>query len=154
MLQDGRTMYYKLGGRLDLAEKRRRMLRFHYAEMELMEILAGWSETMIYIPLRVGVGQHIWDQARHCHAIAWALRNLKHLPGRVVTAQAPSDAFVRFCERLWRTQDPALRMVGLYKVLLPHVIAHQQSYIEVTDPLGDMFSIQTLQQCVATHTAQ
>jgi hypothetical protein len=47
-----------------------------------------------------------------------------------------------------------LRVVGLYKVLLPHVVAHQQSYVEVTDPLGDMFSIQTLQQCVATHTAQ
>ncbi|MER3406158.1 MAG: hypothetical protein C4289_14185 [Chloroflexota bacterium] len=72
--------YPKLGGRMDLAEKRRRMAHFHFVEMELMEILASWSETMVYIPVRAGVGQHIWEQALHYERISWALKNLK-IPG-------------------------------------------------------------------------
>jgi hypothetical protein len=106
---------------------------------------------MIYIPVRAAVGQHIWDQARHCQSMAWSLRNLKLT--RVVRAQAPADEFVRFCERLWQTTDPALRVVGLYKVLKPRLIAAQQAYAEATDPLGDMFSLHVVQQCSAQHTA-
>src|SRR5919197_1729196 len=148
-----RSQFYpKLGGRMDLAEKRRRMAQSHYVEMELMEILASWSETMISIPVRAGVGQHIWEQALHCERIAWALKNLKYL-GRVLRTQAPSDEFVRLCERVWATQDPALRLTGLYKVIKPALIQAYQGYIEATDPLADMFSAQVLSECIAQHTA-
>lgn len=144
--------YPKLGGRMDLAEKRRRMAHFHFVEMELMEILASWSETMVYIPVRAGAGQHIWEQALHCERISWALKNLKYL-GRVLRTQAPSDNFVRLCERIWATPDPALRLVGLYKVIKPALIQAYQQYIEATDHLADMFSVQVLSQCIADHTA-
>ena len=56
----------RLGGRMSLAEKKRRLLRFHWIEMEILEILSSWSETMVYIPLRAGVGRQMWEQALKC----------------------------------------------------------------------------------------
>ena len=86
-----RPMHGRLGGHMDMAEKRRRMSRFHYAEMETMEIIASWVETMRFIPMLAGMAMQIHDQARHVDALAWALRNLKRL-GRVARAQALATA--------------------------------------------------------------
>ena len=147
-----RPMHGRIGGHMDLAEKRHRMSRFHYAEMELMEIVASWVETMRFIPLLAGMAMQIYDQARHVDTLAWALRNLKRM-GRVVRAEAPSDEFVALCERIWRIQDPALRLVALDRVVRPHLIQAYLAYSESTDGLGDLFSIRVLAQCIADHRA-
>ena len=106
----------RLGDHVGLAEKRRRLLRFHWLELEIMEVLSSWSETMVSIPVRVMVDRHIWEQAVHCDRLGWALRNLKRV-GRVARTHAPSDEFVYYCEALHAVEDPALRLVGLYQVL-------------------------------------
>lgn len=143
----------RMGGHMNLAEKKRLLLRFHWIEMEIMEILSSWSETMINIPLRAGVGRHIWEQALHCDSLAWALRNLRHL-GRVVMSHAPSDEFARYCEKLHGVADPTLRVIGLYRVLIPELAAAQRLYLEATDRLGDGNSYEVLIACVRDHEAQ
>ena len=119
----------RMGGRMNLAEKKRRLLRFHWIEMEIMEILSSWSETMVYIPLRTGVGRQMWEQALNCDRIGWALRNLRHL-GRVVVSRAPTDEFARFCEQLHATRDPLLRLVGMHRVLIPALAAAEREYLD------------------------
>lgn len=143
----------RLGDRMGLAEKRRRLLRFHWIELELMEMLASWSETMVYIPVRAGVGQHLYQQAHHGDRLAWALRNLKHL-GRIAVARAPSDEFVCYCEQLYAVTEPALRLVGLYQVLLPALAAAERAYLVMTDPLADANAIAALRLCLDEHEAQ
>jgi hypothetical protein len=143
----------RLGGRMGLDEKRRRLLRFHWVEMEVMEILASWSETMVYLPVRAGVGRHIWEQALHADRLGWALRNLRQL-GRVVAARAPSDEFVRYCEQLHATEQPAHRLVGLYRVLLPALAAAERAYLEATDPLADGNAVEALDLCLHDHARQ
>ena len=143
----------RLGDRMSLAEKRRLLLRFHWLEMEVMEILASWSETMVYIPIRAGLGRQIWEQAVHVDRIGWALRNLKHL-GRVATSNAPSDEFIRYCEQLHAVTDPALRLVGLHRVLLPALVAAETAYLDRTDPLADANSSAALTLCLEDHRKQ
>jgi hypothetical protein len=143
----------RMGGRMSLAEKKRRLLRFHWIEMEILEILSSWSETMIYIPLRAGVGRQMWEQALNCDRIGWALRNLRHL-GRVVTSHAPSDELVRYCEQLHDTRDPLLRLVGLYRVLIPELAAAERAYLDATDQLADGNSADALSFCIRNHEAQ
>jgi hypothetical protein len=138
---------------MGMAEKRRRLLRFHWVEMEVMEILAAWSETSRFIPVRAGLGRHLWDQALHCARIGWALRNLKRL-GRVVSGNAPTDDFVRFCEKLFRTEDVVFRLVGMYRVLIPALASAERSYLMATDPLADANSFDSLELCVRDHAAQ
>lgn len=143
----------RLGDRMGMAEKRRQLLRFHWLEMEVMEILASWSETIVYLPVRAGIGRHMWEQAVHCDRIAWALRNLKHL-GRVAAANAPSDEFVRYCEQLHATREPALRLIGMYQVLIPELAAAEEAYLVATDPLADANAIEALELCRREHAAQ
>jgi hypothetical protein len=143
----------RLGGHMGLAEKRRRLLRFHWVEMEIMEILAAWSETARFIPIRAGLGRHLWDQALHCDRLGWALRNLKRL-GRVVAGNAPTDDFSRFCEKLFRTEEPALRLVGMYCVLIPALASSERSYLAATDPLADANSFDALELCLRDHQTQ
>ncbi|MSP12364.1 MAG: ferritin-like domain-containing protein [Chloroflexi bacterium] len=139
-----------LGGYLDLAEKRRRLIHFHFVEMDIMEMLAGWSESMVYIPVRAGVGEHIWEQALHVDQMAWALRNLK-ANRRWLGSQSPSDEFIHLLEKIWQTADPLLRLVGVYRVLKPHLIAAYQAYIDGTDHLADQFSVRVLLACITDH---
>ena len=143
----------RMGGRMNLAEKKRRLLRFHWIEMEIMEILSSWSETMVYIPLRTGVGRQMWEQALHCDRIGWALRNLRHL-GRVVVSRAPTDEFARYCEQLHATRDPLLRLIGMHRVLIPTLAAAEREYLDATDELGDGNSYEVLTSCVQDHETQ
>ena len=143
----------RLGDRMGMAEKRRQLLRFHWLEMEILELLASWSETMVSIPVRAGVGGFMWEQAVHCDRLAWALRNLKHL-GRVVSSAAPSDELVRFCEQLHATADPALRLVGLFQVLIPTVLSAEDAYLLATDPLADANAVEAVEYCRHGHGVQ
>ncbi|HEV7216622.1 MAG TPA: hypothetical protein VGP33_16050, partial [Chloroflexota bacterium] len=143
----------RLGDHIGLAEKRRRLLRFHWIEMEIMEILASWSETMVSIPIRVMVGRQIWEQAVHCDRLGWALRNLKYM-GRVAGAHAPTDEFVRYCEALHAVEEPALRLVGMYQVLIPALTREEDAYLEATDPLADANAVEALELCRRQHAAQ
>jgi len=143
----------RMGGHMNLAEKKRRLLRFHWIEMEIMEILSSWSETMIFIPLRTGVGRQMWEQALNCDRLGWALRNLRHL-GRVVVSHAPTDEFARYCEQLHDTRDPLMRLVGLHRVLIPALMAAEREYLDTTDQLGDGNSFESLTFCVQNHESQ
>ncbi|MGH2561067.1 MAG: DUF455 family protein [Thermomicrobiales bacterium] len=143
----------RLGGHMNLAEKKRRLLRFHWVEMEILEIVASWSETMVFLPIRAGVGRVMWEQALNCSSIGWALRNLRHL-GRVTITQAPTDEFARYCEQLHAIVDPVLRLVGMFRVLVPALAEAERAYLESTDALADANSVESLNTCLAAHASQ
>jgi hypothetical protein len=137
-----------LGGRYSLAEKARRLSNFRFVELELLELLAGWSQSIVHIPLRVGFGTQMYTQAVHCRDLAWALDNLKRAHFQTV---APSDEFVRFCERIWRLQAPLHRLVAVYRVLKPHLVHAYQAHIDATDIIADAHSVRVLQAALNDH---
>src|SRR5215213_3630806 len=98
-----------LGGRFSIAEKARRLSNFRFVELELLEMLAGWSQSIVHIPLRVDFGTQMYTQAVHCRDLAWALDNLKRARFQTV---APSDEFVRLCERIWHLDSPLERLIA------------------------------------------
>ena len=59
-----------LGSRYSLAEKARRLSNFRFVELELLELLAGWSQSIVHIRLRVGFGTQMYTQAMHCRDLA------------------------------------------------------------------------------------
>jgi len=59
-----------LGSRYSLAEKARRLSNFRFVELELLELLAGWSQSIVHIPLHVGFGTQMYTQAMHCRDLA------------------------------------------------------------------------------------
>jgi hypothetical protein len=137
-----------LGGAYGVREAGRRMSNFRWAELELLELMAGWSEAILYPALRVGFGRQMFTQAVHARELGWALANLQRAKQQTV---APSDAFVRLCERVWSAETPLHRLVGLYRVLVPHLVAAELEHAERTDPIGDAFSVRVLRACVADH---
>src|SRR6476619_5329548 len=136
-----------LGSRYSLAEKARRLSNFRFVQLEL---LAGWSQSIVHIPLRVGCGAQIYTQAVHCRDLAWALDNLKRAHFQTV---APSDEFVRLCERIWHLHSPLERLIAVYRVLKPHLVYVYETHIEATDPIADAHSIRVLRAAVADHRA-
>jgi len=139
-----------LGSRYSLAEKARRLSNFRFVELELLELLAGWSQSIVHIPLRVGFGTQMYTQAMHCRDLAWALDNLKRAHFQTV---APSDEFVRLCERIWHLHAPLERLIAVYRVLKPHLVYVYETHIEATDPIADAHSIRVLRAAVADHRA-
>ena len=138
----------QLGGAFGLREAARRMSNVRWAELEILELLGGWSEAMLYPALRGGFGLQMFTQAVHCRDLGWALANLNRAKQQL---QAPSDAFVRLCERIWLAEPPLLRLVGLYRVLKPHLLQAELRHADLTDPVGDSFSVHVLQLCAADH---
>ena len=139
-----------LGGRFTLAEKARRLSNFRFVELELLELLAGWSQSIVHIPLRVGFGTQMYTQAVHCRDLAWALDNLKRAHFQTV---APSGEFVRLCERIWHLETPLERLVAVYRTLKPHLVRAYEAHIDATDPLADAHSIRVLRSAAADHRA-
>ena len=135
-------------GPLTYADRARRLTFYHFAELEIMEMLGGWSEGIVHVPLRHGFGYQMFTQACNVRDLRWALRNFKKIHHRHV---GPTDEFVRLCERIWQTTDPLKRLVGLHRVLKPHLINAYEAHIAQTDANADANSVRALRSCVLNH---
>lgn len=139
----------EMSGRFDLRESVYRLLRYRYLEVELMEMFGGWTEGMVHIPVRVGMGLHMYEQAVNADLLSWRLFGMKSR--RMTRCVAPSDEFVRLCERIWLLPDAVGRIVGAYRVLKPHLVTVYRYHAEATDPVADAATVRTLRRLIDTH---
>jgi hypothetical protein len=52
------------GGRFSVRENARRLANYRYLEVQLMEMLGGWSHTTPQLACKVTFGYHVYDHAQ------------------------------------------------------------------------------------------
>ncbi len=134
------------GGRFDVKENSRRLANYRYLEVQLMEMLAGWSHTTAQLAFKATFGYHVFDHAQAAEMLGERLEQLRSYSER----QDPSsNEFAHLCEDIWNLEDTGDRLVAVYRVLEPQLVSAYVYHADATDEMTDAPTVRVLRRLAA-----
>ncbi len=103
--------------------------KYRYVEIQMMELMGSWTYTIVEPEIKIGFGRQMYQDAVHADMLG---KRLPELKGRSEHFHyiAPSDEFVKLMEKIWQANDSLRRMVALYRVLKPALVAAYEHHLE------------------------
>ncbi len=137
----------ELPGSVDVEETARRVGNYKWIEMRLFEVLGGWVATVPELDVKMRLGTHCYHHAWHSELWHKRLPELREMnPDRL--AVPPNDEMVAFVDAMTEPEAPELtleKLVGVYRVLLPHKIAAYTYHLNNTSRITDAPTIRSLE---------
>lgn len=133
---------------LPLREAARVLGGYRWLEARLFEVLGGWvrstPEPEVKLLLDAHAHQHAW------HAELWLARlpELRELHPDEVTAPA-TPALADVVARVAAADGSLLRLVGVHRVVLPHLVTTYARHLARTAPVADAAVIRSLRLVLA-----
>ncbi len=129
----------ELPGSFSVDETARRVGNYKWIETKLFEVLGGWVATVPEMDVKLRLGTHCYHHAWHAELMHKRLPELREMnPERL--ALPPNDEMVAFVDAMTEPEAPDLtieKLVGVYRVLIPHKIAaytyHRNNSSRITD---------------------
>src|SRR3954452_14600087 len=143
----------EFGGRFSVEENSQRLANYRYLEIQLMEMIGGWSHTTPHLAVEATYGYHVYDHAQAANLLGERLEQLRS--GREFQEPA-TDEFAHLCEYIWNLTDTVDRLVAVYRGLGPHLVSTYVYHADATDPLTDTPTVRWLRQlgaCGQSHAA-
>lgn len=120
---------HPLVGFASVDESARIVRNYRYAVERMMRILGGWIALTPELSAKLLFGRHVWDNAQHADALG------KRLPELRAAAQVSEPANARFVAFMSAVEEPegpeqtVERLVGVYRVLKPHLLASYEDHL-------------------------
>ena len=114
---------HPLAGFASVEESAGQIRHSRYAVERMMRILGGWIALTPELSAKLLLGRHVWDNAQHADALG---RRLPELRARAHVSEPVNAAFVAFMDAIEEPERPPQtveRLVGVYRVLKPHLVA-------------------------------
>ncbi len=129
----------ELPGSFSVEETARKVGNYKWIEMRLFEVLGGWVATVPELDVKMRLGTHCYKHAWHAELWHKRLPELREMNPDRLTVPA-NDALVRFVEAMTEPEAPELtieKLVGVYRVFIPHFISaytfHKNGTSQITD---------------------
>jgi len=136
----------QLPGLFSVEESARRVGHYKWVEMRLFEALGGWVATVPELDVKMRLGTHCYHHAWHSELWHKRLPELREMnPDRL--SIPPNEDFVAFTAALTEPEGPELtieKLVGVYRVLIPHKIAAYTYHLNATSTITDAPTIRSL----------
>src|ERR1700688_1008800 len=123
------------------------IMNYRYAEERMMRMMAGWIALTPQIEVKLEMARQVYEDALHTDALG------KRLPERraQIAPKPPNAEFVTFMNMIedkeeW--EDTIERLVGIYRVLKPHLISHYSAHIEAANPVYEPPTLRILARLV------
>src|SRR5271163_4993477 len=121
---------------------------YRYAEERMMRMMAGWIALTPELAVKLEMAKQVYEDALHTDALGKRLPELRAQPQ---ISKAPNEAFVTFMNAIedkeeW--EDTIERLVGIYRVLKPHLISHYSAHVATTNPVYEPPTTRILQRLV------
>ena len=114
---------HPLAGFASADESARLIRHYRYAVERMMRILGGWIALTPELSAKLLMGRHVWDNAQHADALGKRLPELRSLAQVSEPASPAFAAFMNAIEEPERPGQTIERLVGVYRVLKPHLLA-------------------------------
>lgn len=136
----------ELPGLFDVEESARRVGHYKWIEMRLFEALGGWVATVPELDVKMRLGTHCYHHAWHAELWHKRLPELREMnPDRLtVPPNGQMEAFVAALTEPEAPEQTIEKLVGVYRVLLPHKIAAYTFHLNATSPITDAPTIRSL----------
>ena len=136
----------ELPGLFSVEETARRVGNYKWVEMRLFEALGGWVATVPELDVKMRLGTHCYKHAWHSELWNKRLPELREMNPDRLTLPA-NDEMVEFIEAMTAPEgeDKTLeKLVGVYRVLIPHKIAAYTYHLNNTSTITDAPTIRSL----------
>ncbi len=141
----------ELPGRFSVEETARRVGNYKWVEMAIFELLGSWVASVPELDVKLRLGTHCYHHAFHAELWHKRLPQLREMdPARLT--MAPNAELATFMDALAdaeRLDDTLAKLVGMYRVLLPHLIAAYTFHRNNTATITDAPTIRSLELALA-----
>jgi hypothetical protein len=135
----------RLIGEWSVEESVERIVHYKYAEQHLSAALGGWVATIPELDVKAMFGPHCYQHA--WHADLWRARLPELRETREDRAEPVNEAFETFMTELTSPDGPdetIEKLVGVYRVLVPHLLATYSFHQRVTSDIVDAPTVRIL----------
>ena len=131
------------------AEHSARLLRnYRYVVERTMRALGGWIALTPELYAKLLMGRHVWDLAQHCDAFG---QRLPELRSRAQVSEAANPAVATLMDAIEDAEAPdqtVERLVGVYGVLKPHLLATYRDHLARANPVYEPPTRRILSRCI------
>src|ERR1700688_5219584 len=123
------------------------IMNYRYAEERMMRMMAGWIALTPQIEVKLEMARQVYEDALHTDALGKRLPELR----AQIASKPPNAEFVTFMNAIEdkeEGEDTIERLVGIYRVLKPHLISHYSAHVAATNPLYDPPTLRILARLV------
>ncbi len=136
----------ELPGAFGVEETAKRVGHYKWIEMRTFEVLGGWVATVPELDVKLRLGTHTYHHAWHAELWHKRLPELREMNQERLNAP-PNDEMVAFVDALTEPEAPDLtieKLVGVYRVLIPHKIAAYTYHLNNTSRITDAPTMRSL----------
>lgn len=135
---------------IDIDANRRLLNNYRYIEHEAMLHLAGWLPRTATFELKCEMGRSIWEYSQHVNSLYLRLREIQS-----PAFQEPADkSLVKLVAELLHAPDEFAFACGVYRVVLPSLIAALENHETATFPNSDLPSVHVIGHALLDLRAQ
>jgi hypothetical protein len=145
----------RLLGEWTVEESVERIVNYKWAEQQLSAALGGWVATIPELDVKSMLGpvcyQHAW------HADLWRTRLPELRENNEDRAEPANEEFATFMAELTSPDDADAtveKLVGIYRVLVPHLLATYSFHQRVTSDIVDAPTVRILGFMIADDVEQ
>ena len=144
-------------GAFTLQDSARRLGNYRWFELRMFEVVGSWTATVPVLAAKALFGATAPHFAWHGELLGDRLPELRDMTPQNLTVPA-NEQLVTFVDALATPATPATdaaieQLVGLYRVVLPHLIATYSHHLDRCTPLADATVIRWLGIIVDDHVA-
>lgn len=140
----------ELPGLFTVEETAIRVGHYKWLEMRIFELMGGWVATVPELDVKLRLGTHCYHHAFHAELWHKRLPELREMnPERLTKPpNAEIEAFVKALGDPYEPGETIEKLVGLYRVVLPHLIAAYTYHRNTTSTIADAPTIRSLDFCL------
>ena len=141
-------MRQPLEGQFSVDHSARLLRNYRYAVERLLRALGGWMALTPEISAKLLMGRHVWELAQHCDAFG---NRLSELRAQAQVSEPANPSFVAFMDALEEPEGPRQtveRLVGVYRVLKPHLLATYQDHLARANAVYEPPTRRILSGCI------
>jgi 1,2-phenylacetyl-CoA epoxidase catalytic subunit len=120
------------------------IMNYRFAEERMMRMMAGWIALTPELPIKLEMAKQVYEDALHTDALG---KRMPELRAQAQVSKAANEQFAVFIQEIedkeeW--EDTIERLVGIYRVLKPHLISHYSAHVTAANPVYEPPTIRIL----------
>ena len=141
-------MTHPLAGHLEVDDSAKTVRHYRYAVERMTRILGGWMALTPELSAKLLMGRHVWDNAQHADAWGKRLPELRAAAQVSEPANARLVAFLDAVEAAERPEQTVERVVAIYRVLKPHLLATYKAHLATANAVYEPPTCRILARCI------
>src|SRR6266851_3387626 len=122
-----------LDGVYSVKQSARYIMNYRYAEERMMRMMAGWIALTPEVQVKLEMARQVYEDALHADALG---KRLAELRSQAQVSKPANELFVALMNEIedkeeW--EDTIERLVGIYRVLKPHLVSHYSAHVDAAE---------------------